>query len=89
MVLPGLRDSRLFLCCVFGTDENCDFSAVRNSIELKLGGDLGLISQMQICVHVLVSGFNCFSYCKQTNKKVEIAKKHGFRKLEFSLLFQV
>jgi hypothetical protein len=38
--------------CV-GTDANCNFSAVRSPIGLKLGGDLGLVSQ--ISVHVLVS----------------------------------
>jgi hypothetical protein len=31
------------LLCV-ETDENCSFSAVRSPIELKLGGDLGLVS---------------------------------------------
>jgi hypothetical protein len=55
MVLPALRDS--YLCVVVGTDENCNFSAVRSPIELKLGGDLGLVSQ--ISVHVLVSRFAC------------------------------
>jgi hypothetical protein len=29
---------------VVGTDENWNFSAVRSPIELKLGGDLGLVS---------------------------------------------
>ena len=42
------------VCLLFvGTDENLNFSAVRSPIELKLGGDLGLVSQ--ISVHVLVS----------------------------------
>jgi hypothetical protein len=50
------------LLCV-GTDKNCNFSAVRSPIELKLSGGLGLVSQ--ISVHVLVSRFDCFSYCKQ------------------------
>jgi hypothetical protein len=58
--LPGLL-------CVVGTDKNCNFSAVRSPIELKLGGDFGLVSQ--ISVHILVSRFDCFSYCKQTNKQ--------------------
>jgi hypothetical protein len=53
MVLPALRDSCLVLLCVVGTDKNYNFSAVRSPIELKLGGDLGLVSQ--ISVHVLVS----------------------------------
>jgi hypothetical protein len=46
------------LLCVVGTDENYNFSAVRSPIELKLGGDLGLVSQ--ISVHVLVSKFDYF-----------------------------
>jgi hypothetical protein len=43
------------VCCqsVVGTDGNWNFSAVRSPIGLKLGGDLGLVSQ--ISVHVLVS----------------------------------
>jgi hypothetical protein len=79
----------LLLLCV-GTDENWNFSAVRSLIQLKLGGDLGLVSQ--ISVHVLVSRFDCFSYCKQTNKQTKTRQnreKLGFRKLEFSPLFQV
>jgi hypothetical protein len=35
----------------------------------KLGGDLGLGSQ--ISMHVLVSRFDCFLYCKQTNKQTK------------------
>jgi hypothetical protein len=50
-----------------GTDKNCNFSAVRSPIELKLVVDLGLVSQ--ISVHVSVSRFDCFSYCKQMNKQ--------------------
>jgi hypothetical protein len=47
-------------CCVLlsGTDEICNFSAVRSPIELKLGGDLGLVSQ--ISLHVLLSIFDYF-----------------------------
>jgi hypothetical protein len=63
------------VCCVlllmFWTDKNFNFSAVRSPIELKLGGDLGSVSQ--ISMHVLVSRFDYFSYCKQT-KNVKIAK---------------
>jgi hypothetical protein len=33
----------------------------------KLGGDPGLVSQ--ISLHVLVSRFDCFSYCKQTKEQ--------------------
>jgi hypothetical protein len=40
---------------------------VRSPIRLKLGGELGLVSQ--ISVHVLVSRFDCFSYCKQTKEQ--------------------
>jgi hypothetical protein len=45
MVLPALRDS-----CQFGvgTDGNSNFSVVRSLIGLKLGGDLGLISQISM-----------------------------------------
>jgi hypothetical protein len=48
----------LSVCCVLfvGTDKNYNFSAVHSPIELKLGGDLGLVSQ--ISVHVLVSRFD-------------------------------
>ena len=48
----------LLLFVVVGTDENWNFSAVRSPIELKLGGDLGLVSE--ISVHVLFSRFVCF-----------------------------
>jgi hypothetical protein len=43
---------------VVGTDGNCNLSAVRSPIGLKLGGDLGLVSQ--ISKHVLVSRFDYF-----------------------------
>jgi hypothetical protein len=58
-----------FMCLSVGvgTDGNCNFSAVCNPIELKLGGDLGLV--YQISVYVLVSRFDCFSYCKQTKEQ--------------------
>jgi hypothetical protein len=72
MVLPALRDSCLSFGVVGGTDGNCNFSAVRSSIELKLGGDLGLVSQISwmswfhdsIVFHIVN---------KQINKNVEIA----------------
>jgi hypothetical protein len=72
-----------------GTDKNCNFSAVHSPIEMKLGGDLGLVSQIN--VHVLVSRFECFSYCKERKKQTSKQKcrNRGFRKLEFSLPFQV
>jgi hypothetical protein len=35
-----------------GTDGNCNFSAVRSPIELKLGGDLGLVSQISFCFKI-------------------------------------
>jgi hypothetical protein len=88
MVLPALRDSCL-LCVVGGMDENYNFLAVRRPIELKPGGDLGLVSQ--ISVHVLVSRFDYFLYCKQT-KECENCENHenrGFTKLAFSPPFQV
>ena len=69
--------------CV-GTNDYCNFSAVRSRIGLKLGGDLELVSQ--ISVHVLVSRFDCFLYCKQTKeqKNAEIAKIAVLKKLAFS-----
>jgi hypothetical protein len=85
MVLPALRDSCLF---VGGgrTDGNCNFSAVRSPIELKLGEDLGLVSK--ISVHVLVSRFEYFLYCKQTKERKN-RENRGFTKLAFSLPCQV
>jgi hypothetical protein len=85
MVSPALRDSCLFVCvlvCV-GTDENWNFSAVRSPIELKLGGDLGLVSQ--ISVHVLVSRFDYFFIVnKQKNAKTaKIAKIAVLQNLRF------
>jgi hypothetical protein len=58
--LPALRGSCLLcvVCLFVGTDKNCNFSAVRSPIELKLGGDLGLVSH--ISMHVLVSRFDYF-----------------------------
>jgi hypothetical protein len=92
MVLPALRDSCLFgVCLVFvgGTDGNCNFSAVRSPIELKLGGHLGLVSQ--ISVSVLVPRSNCFSYCKQTKEQNNRRnrEKCNLKKLEISPSFQV
>jgi hypothetical protein len=89
MVLPALLDSCLFVVVVgggSGTDENCNFSAVRSPIQLKLGGDLGLVSQ--ISVHGLVSRFDYFLYCKQTKERKN-RENHGFTKLAFSPPFQV
>jgi hypothetical protein len=78
----------LFICLFLGTDKNCNFSAVRSPIELKIDGDLGLV--IQVSVHVLVPRFNVFSYYKKRKKKEgEIEEKSVFRKLDFSLPFQV
>jgi hypothetical protein len=62
---------------------------VRSPIELKLGGDLGLVSQ--ISLHVLVSRFDYFLYCEQTNKRrkkpakiVKIAVLQNLRLLRHS-----
>jgi hypothetical protein len=78
-------------CCVLlcGTDKKYNFSAVRSLIELILGGDLGLVSQTS--VHVLVSRFDYFLYCKQTKerKNCQNRENRGFTKLVFSLSFQV
>jgi hypothetical protein len=88
MVLPALQDSCL-LCVITGTDKNYNFSAVPGPIELKLGGDLGLVSQ--ISVHVLVSRFEYFSYCKQIKeqKNAKIAKIAVVQNFAFSPPFQV
>jgi hypothetical protein len=68
---PRFISVRVLLLLIVGTDKNCNFSAVRSPIELKLGGDLGLVSQ--ISVHVLVLRFDYFLYCKQTKER-KIAK---------------
>jgi hypothetical protein len=79
---PSRFMSVVVCSCVCGTDKKCNFSAVRSPIELKLG-DLGLVSQ--ISVHVLVSRFDYFLYCKQTeHKNRENRKNRGFTKLAFS-----
>jgi hypothetical protein len=77
MVLPALRD--LCLCgvvwwCVLGRTEIAISQpcALQSPIGLKLGGDLGLVSQ--ISVHVLFSRFEYFLYCKQTNKQKNLPK---------------
>jgi hypothetical protein len=86
--LPSEIHVCLLLACV-GTDKNWNFSAVHSPIELKLGGDLGLLSQ--ISLRVLVSRFDYFLYCKQTKerKNLQNRENHGFTKLAFSPLFQV
>jgi hypothetical protein len=84
---------RFMSVCVFvvggRTDGNCNFSAVHSPIELKLGGDLALVSH--ISVHVLVSSFDYFLYCKQTKeqKTCENRENRGFTKHVFSPPFQV
>jgi hypothetical protein len=82
MILPALRDSCLL--CVW-MDKNYNFSAMRSPIELKLGWDLGLVSQ--ISVHVLVSRFDYFFYCKQTKEqeKRQNGENRGFTKLVFQV----
>jgi hypothetical protein len=67
IVLPAFCDS--CVCSLSVSDKNLNFSAVRSPIELKLGGDLGLL--YQISVHVLVSRFDYFLYCKQKNAVLE------------------
>jgi hypothetical protein len=56
---------------------------MRSPIELKLGEDLGLVSQ--ISVHVLVSRFDYFLYCKQTKeqKTAKITKIAVLQNLRF------
>jgi hypothetical protein len=72
----------LFVCVFVGTDEKCNFSALRSPIELKLGGDLGLVSQ--ISVHVLVSRFDYFLYCKQTKEQKNPRKSRFYKTCVFS-----
>ena len=72
------------ICLVL--DTNWNISAARSLIELKLGGDLGLESQ--ISVLVLVSRFDYFLYCKQTKERKN-RENRGFTKLPFSPPFQV
>jgi hypothetical protein len=68
---------RLFI----GTDTNCNFPAVRSPIELKLGGDLGLVSQ--ISVHVLVSRFYYFLIVNK-QKKIKNANSWFYKTCVFS-----
>jgi hypothetical protein len=82
---PRFMSVCVLVVCV-GTDKNLNFSAVRSPIELKLGGDLGLVSQ--ISEHVLVSRFDYFLYCKQTKDR-EKRENCGFTELAFSPPFQV
>jgi hypothetical protein len=55
---------------------------VRSPIELKLGGDLGLVSQVN--VHVLVSRFDYFLYCKQTKERKNRKKWRFYKTCVFS-----
>jgi hypothetical protein len=64
---PAIHVSVVVVVCLSVTDGNLNFSAVRSPIGLKHGEDLGLVSQ--ISVHVLVSRFDWFLYCKQINKQ--------------------
>jgi hypothetical protein len=68
---------------VVGMDGNWNFSAVRSPIGLKLGGDLGLVSQ--ISVHVWFQDWFVFYIVnKQKNKKpAEIAKIAVLQNLRF------
>jgi hypothetical protein len=64
-------------------DESLNFSAVRSPIGLKLGGDLGLVSQ--ISVHVLVSRFFfIFTVNKQRTKKSR--KSRFYKTCVFSIV---
>jgi hypothetical protein len=56
--LPSGSAIHVSVCSLSVTVENWNFSAVRSPIGLKLGGDLGLVSQ--ISMHVWVSRFDCF-----------------------------
>jgi hypothetical protein len=62
------------VCSLSGIDENWNFSAVRGPIGPKLGGDLGLVSQ--ISVHFWFQDLIVFLYWKQTKeeKNGEITK---------------
>ena len=78
IVLPASCDSYLSVVClsvVFVMDKNLNLSAVQSPIELKLGGDLGLVSQM----NALVSNLDRFSFCKQTNKQKKLPKSQKTR----------
>jgi hypothetical protein len=71
-------------CCVLlcGTNKKCNFSVVCSPIGLKLGGDLGLV--FQISVHLLVSRFDYFLYCKQTKEQnAKITKITVLQNLRF------
>jgi hypothetical protein len=72
-----------FVVVVVVTDKNLNFSAVRSPIELKLAGDLGLVSQ--ISVQALVSRlFYLFTFCKQIIEKLaKIAKSAVLENMKF------
>jgi hypothetical protein len=58
---------------VVGADKYWNLSAVRNPIELKLGGDLWLVSQ--ISMHALVLRLSCLNF---VNKKPRKSQKSWF-----------
>jgi hypothetical protein len=70
----------LFVVVVCLDGQKFQLAALRGPIELKLSRDLGLVSQNS--VHVLFSRFDCFSYCKQTNK-TKIANIAVLKNLSF------
>jgi hypothetical protein len=70
----------MYLLLLSVTDKNWNFSAVRNPIELKLGGDLGLVISVQVLVLRLV----CLHVVnKQTKNLAEIAKNAVLENLSF------
>jgi hypothetical protein len=70
-------------------DENWNISAVLSPIELKLSGDLGLVSQKSVYALVLRLS-RLFTFCKQTKKQTRRNRENrGFTKLVFSLPFLV
>jgi hypothetical protein len=92
VVLPALRDF-----CLFGgggggvgTEKNCNFSAARSPIELKLVGDLRLVSQItRLACMFWFQDLIVFHIVNKLSKKNRNREKHGFKKLEFSPPFQV
>jgi hypothetical protein len=72
------------LSVVVGTDKNWNFSAVRSPIGLKLGGDLALVSQIDVRMVWFQDLFVFYIVNKQKNKKRQNCENRGFTKLVFS-----
>jgi hypothetical protein len=64
-------------------DENWNFSAVRSLIELKLGGDLGLVTQISLHWFQDLIVFYIVNKQKNEQKNAEISKFAVSQNLHF------